>query len=459
MTTQFQDSRTLLAKYQGRTPRYTSYPPATAFHEVDSQIVHSAYLNAKESEGPLSLYVHLPFCKSMCRFCGCSAIASPTGKLWTPYLEALKKELTLISSRLERPRVLTQIHWGGGSPNWLSLEETESLFMFIKDLFIIDEKADLSIEIAPQSIHEGALMLLQRLGFNRISFGVQSLDPLVQASIGRVIAKNKMSSLISEAHSLGFKNINIDLMYGLPHQSVQSIEQTLDALIVWRPSRISLFGYAHVPWMKPHQRLLDESLLPNTRERVIQFTHAQAYLEEHGYEHLGLDHFVLPSDSLYQAKRGGTLVRNFQGYDVHRGGDLISVGLSAIAQLGDTYIANSRRLTDYYHHIERGQLPIERVYQRSLSERAIAQSINQVMCHEWLDLKAFSDQVGGQEVLYGEGLQSRIEELIDDELVSLEGDILKVTRLGRLALRHVAAALDPMLRQEETEGARFSSGL
>lgn len=456
----FADREALIEKYRGRVPRYTSYPPATAFRASRSQDGNEAYARAAtESAGEsLSVYVHFPFCQSMCLYCGCTAIASKTGRRWPPYMTRLTRELEMLSTALGS-RTLGQLHWGGGTPSWLPFDQAETFFEHLVSAFPLEPDAEVAIEIDPRTLRPGQLGQLRGLGFTRVSFGVQDVSPAVQSAVGRRCPEARTAHVIAEAHALDFDSVNVDLMYGLPRQTVASFHRTVSAVAQWRPSRIALFGYAHVPWMRPHQRLLPEEELPDARERVRLFATAIAVLEANGYVHLGLDHFVLPTDALALARSAGKLYRNFQGYSIRRGRDLVGLGMSAIGFVAGTYLANHRRLSSYQNDLDRGRLPIERTYTSTERERAVAGAIDSVMCHGHLELERASADFGGPDALYGVGVWDRLEMLEADGLIVRSGASIEVTPAGRFVLRHVAAALDPMLGADVAAKERFSRGL
>jgi oxygen-independent coproporphyrinogen-3 oxidase len=394
----------------------------------------------------------------MCLYCGCTAIASKTGRGWTPYMTRLTRELEMLSEALG-PRTLGQLHWGGGTPSWLPFDQAERFFGHLASAFPLEPDAEVAIEIDPRTLRPGQLGQLRGLGFNRVSFGVQDLSPAVQSAVGRLCSETMAAHVIAEAHALDFDSVNVDLMYGLPRQTVASFQHTVSTVAKWRPSRIALFGYAHVPWMRPHQRLLPEEELPSARERVRLFAAAIAVLEANGYVHLGLDHFVLPTDALALARSAGQLYRNFQGYSIRRGRDLVGLGMSAIGFVAGSYLANHRRLRSYQYELDGGRLPIERTYTPTRRERAVAGAIDAVMCHGHLELEHASAEFGGPDALYGAGVWDRLGLLEADGLIVRSGASIEVTPAGRVVLRHVAAARAPMLDDDDAAKERFSRGL
>jgi len=457
--------RELLTRYQRRVPRYTSYPPATAFEPSSEALIKGAFERASQrADEPLSLYVHLPFCEKMCRFCGCHAIGAPKLGVWGPYLESLKRELALSAERLGERRGVRQLHWGGGSPNWLPNELTVELVSALREHFEVADDLEFSVEVAPHSLREGYLETVASLGVNRLSFGVQSFDERVQEAVGRPLPFERVEAAVKEARALGIESVNLDLMYGLPHQSVRTLERSLELVTSLSPTRVAVFGYAHLPSFKAHQKRLERYPLPSSEERVDQLFLAIKTLESAGYEALGLDHFVLPSDPLAHAKAAGTLTRNFQGYDL--GGsspDLLGVGLSAISYLSGAYLANETRLSSYTAHVNTGQSATARAYRLSSEELRFSEVVKALMCDQSASLQDF---YSAQE------LYERLEQPLRDGLVTLNDERGKergeervhLTRLGRVLSRHVVASLDPALPPPHLsvrppEEARFSLGM
>ncbi len=374
-------------------------------------------------------------------------------------MDLLLKELRATKKVLGEGRRLTQMHWGGGTPNWLPPELASELFEEIVGVYALNEAPELSIEIDPKTLRRNQLQQLRALGFNRVSFGIQDIEPRVQASVGRVFPEEEAADVLLEARELDFRSINVDLMYGLPGQTVASFRRTIDVVAAWRPERIALFGYAHVPRMRPHQRLLPEGQLPSPRERIQLFATAANLLGEYGYVHLGLDHFVLPTDDLAEARSSGLLYRNFQGYSIRYADDLLGLGLSAIGHIAGTFLVNHRQLRAYGHAIEKDGLATERTYTPTPEQRAIAQSINAVMCYGHLDLLQVSESFGGPEILYGHDIYEKLNNLREDGALVLEDDNIYVTPSGRYVLRHIAAALDPLLSSDKAKLQKFSNGL
>ena len=450
----------LLHRYDVPVPRYTSYPPATAFVEGQQEEIEEIYTRTREekSDVPLSLYVHLPFCKSMCRFCGCAVIVSKDGHRWDPYLDWLFREIDMVRERLGE-RTIHQLHWGGGTPNWLPHPHAERLFKRLTEAFPLADDAEVAIECDPETLREGQLGQLRALGFNRLSMGVQDMDPKVQYGVGRIFHQSKMEALYEYARSLEFESINLDLMYGLPYQTLESFQKTVETIAKWHPNRIAIFGYAHVPWMKPHQRLMDEDALPDGRLRLDLFSKAVDVLMNRGYAHLGLDHFVQVEDSLAVAKKDGNLTRNFQGYSIQRSRDLLQLGLTAIGDLGGAYLSNHRKLKDYQAKIESGLIPVERVLRRTPKDELVRQGITEVMCNDAVNLENLVEPGQDPQEIFGVHVIERLDALAVDGILERSGWQIKVTELGRFFLRHVATAIDPAFKSSKGDGPRFSRAI
>ena len=450
----------LLARYDVPGPRYTSYPPATAFTEAIGPAEAAAALSraaAARPGEPLSAYVHLPFCRSQCLYCGCSSVTSPNGERWGPYLDRLLTEIALVAEHLGERRGLAQLHWGGGSPSWLPPEGAARLVAGLTGAFRLEADAEIALEADPRTLRPGQLEALRALGFNRLSLGVQDLQPEVQQAIGRVQPEAMVRACFDEARALGFASINLDVIYGLPYQTPETFRRTVETLAGWRPERLAVFGYAHVPWMRPHQRLLPEDALPGPRERLELFATAVEVLLSAGYEHLGLDHFVVPEDELARARRQRRLTRNFQGYSIRRAPELIGLGATAIGDFDGVYAQNQRGLQAWDEALAAGRLPVERGLRRTVAQEVLRRAIQGLMCYGDVDLAAAAEAAQLEpEALFGAGVTERLDALAADGLVERSGWRLLVLEPGRLLLRNVAMALDPEQQREKPDGPRFS---
>ena len=459
-TSRHRISNAILHRYDVPVPRYTSYPPATDLAPVTPATVLEIYQGAvaQSRDAPLSIYVHLPFCKTMCRYCGCAVLVSKSGRSWDAYLETLLREIDLVAEHVGA-RTVQQLHWGGGSPSWLPPADAERLFAHLGAAFPLSADAEVAIEIDPQTLRPGQLAQLRGLGFNRLSVGVQDLDPRVQEAVARVYPEATVETIVEDARALSFDSVNLDLMYGLPHQSPASFANTVETVINWRPDRLAVFGYAHVPWIRPHQRLLPVSALPTAATRIELFATAADLLAEHGYQHLGLDHFVLPTDELAVAKRTGKLTRNFQGYSVQRSKDLVGIGMTAIGDIGGAYLANHRSLQRHRACVMASELPVERGLRRTPREEVIRAAIIKLMCHDTVDLEAVVSGVDTAPNIFGSGVTERLDALAADGIIERSGWRVRVTAMGRFFLRHVAGAVDPAFGSATDTGPRFSQAL
>ncbi|MEI6829265.1 MAG: oxygen-independent coproporphyrinogen III oxidase [Synechococcaceae cyanobacterium ELA445] len=431
----------LLLKYDRPVPRYTSYPTAAAFTaEVGSQEL--AVQLAQPSAEPLSLYVHVPFCRHACWYCGCNRITTQAGsKAVAPYLQALERELELIAERMPRRRRLGQLHWGGGTPNYLNLQEQGQLWTLIERHFDLDSDLEASIELNPEFLDREGVLHLRRLGFNRISFGIQDADPQVQQAVNRVVPVDQLRRAMAWMREAEFGSVNVDLICGLPLQNRERFATTLAVVRQLRPDRISLFSFAYLPEQLPLQRQINAADLPGQRERLGMLDDAHRLLIEAGYDAIGMDHYALSDDSLAIAAREGRLHRNFQGYTTGCELDLLGVGLTAISQFPHLFSQNQRSLKAYGADLEAGRLPVERglvVTDPAVLERRSI--IGDVMCRFQvsLELARFSRE------------WSDLQNLAADGLVRLSHNggtgLVEVTPQGRWLIRTVAAVFDPSQR-------------
>ncbi|HUL60420.1 MAG TPA: oxygen-independent coproporphyrinogen III oxidase [Anaeromyxobacteraceae bacterium] len=440
----------LIKKYDRPGPRYTSYPTAPEWTEAfgpDRYLEHLARADAEG--GPLSVYVHLPFCREMCRFCGCNVVATHDRTRADAYLDLLEKEVALVAARLPRRRSVSQLHWGGGTPTFLDEKQLERCHAILARHFQFTPDAEKAIEIDPAITTRSQIELLARLGFNRISMGVQDFDAKVQEVVGRIQGEKETADLVKAARDSGFKGVNLDLIYGLPYQTPETWKSTLQRILAIHPDRLAVFGFAYVPWSKPHQRLLPQEALPKTEQRVELFLGAVEAFTRAGYRLIGLDHFALESDELARAQDGGWLTRNFQGYTVRPAGDTVAFGMTSIADIGGAYAQNAHKLKDWGDKVEAGVIPVERG--ASVSEDDVMRRfvINRVMCLLRLDLREVAAKFGAPaRAAIEANLKEGVQELAGDGLVTLDGDVLRVTPLGQLLVRNVAMLFDAYLKRE-----------
>jgi oxygen-independent coproporphyrinogen III oxidase len=427
----------LLARHDRPGPRYTSYPTAVEFDDRVGSEQYRAALSeaATRSNEPLSLYVHLPFCAARCSFCACHVVVSSRPELADAYLRRLRAEASLLAEALGGDRPVVQYHWGGGTPTHHSPATLASIHQELTARFRLAPDAEVAVEVDPRVTTTAHLEMLAGAGFNRLSFGVQDLDPTVQALIGRNQTRDQTESLYQEARRLGFGSINLDLIYGLPGQSEGSMERTLETITALRPDRLAVYSYAHVPWMRPHQRRIDTELLPDTETKFALLAQVVTSLTAGGYRHIGIDHFALPNDELVAAADAGTLTRNFMGYTTRRGTEVVGLGTSAISDVSGLYAQGHRRLASYYEMVDTGVLPIERGYVLAPDDLRRRRVITEIMCNGKVDLDVFGTEHFTPEL-------DRLRTLVDEGLVTIEGTTVTATELGQLFLRRIAVVFD-----------------
>jgi len=448
-----------IEKYGGEGPRYTSYPTAVQFSddfgpaEYDAAIAES---NRLPLPPDLSLYVHVPFCASPCFYCACNRVITRSTTAGQEFLVNLEKELRLVAPRFDHDRPVRQVHLGGGTPTFLSTEQIRQLMALLRTHFRFAADAELGLEIDPRTVDPAGIRELRKIGFNRISVGIQDLDPDVQKAVNRVHDTAMVGSVVGAARGVGFDSISVDLIYGLPLQTTAGFSKTIESILAMNPDRISLFNYAHLPHLFKAQRQLDEQQLPSPATKLAIFRNTLARLLEAGYEFIGMDHFARPDDSLVKAKRNGTMVRNFQGYSTHGGLDLVSFGPSAISQVGDSFSQNHRKLDDWVVSLIEGRLPIARGLTRNTDDCIRADIIERVMCsgrlvyhdierdYQLVFRRYFADEI------------KRLAPLAEDGLIECDEHGLEVTADGLLFLRAIAKTFDAYLAPAGQSQGRFS---
>jgi len=451
----------ILDKYNQPGPRYTSYPTAPEWSDGFGEADWLAAVDeTRTTPSPLSLYAHLPFCQSLCLFCGCNVIISKKHEeVSAPYLARLKQEITRMSERINPARQVEQLHWGGGTPTYISAAQIEDLFGHITSHFNFAPDAEIGIEIEPRTTSEEQCRTLRRLGFNRLSMGVQDFDPLVQKTVNRIQPYEMTKAVFDCCRELGFSSINVDLIYGLPHQTVEGFARTVEKILTLNPDRIALFSYAHVPWLKKQQGSF-AGHLPMGFEKFRIFRRAIEQLTEAGYRYIGMDHFARPEDELCRAQDDRTLTRNFQGYTTKAGCDLYAFGVSAISSLEDVYAQNWRELPQYYAAIDEGRLPLMRGMRVTAEDKLRRAVINRILCHGALPKAEIEREFGVEFDSYFAPELARLRELERDQLVCLNPGVIEVTTLGRIFMRNVAMAFDAYLdRQERARQRVFSRTL
>lgn len=451
----------LVRRYNRPVPRYTSYPPAPLFHAGVGVDTYREYLSrlASQPDEPLALYVHLPFCTTRCWYCGCTAIATPKQSVETRYRDLVLKEVAEVARCLGPRRRLNLLHWGGGTPTYGPAEQLLAFHKRVLEHFTLAPDAELSVEVDPRVTTSGHLARLREGGFNRISMGVQDPDPVVQSEIGRIQPFAQTAYLVESARELGFRSLNVDLIYGLPLQTARSIVTSVQQVLELAPDRLAIYGYAHVPWMHVHQRRIDEAALPTAEERLELFAAARRTLEAAGYVGIGMDHFARPEDELAQAAAAGTLDRTFMGYTVRAAPHTIGVGMSAIGDVAGAYFQNPRRLADYTRAIEQEGLATVRGYVRTEEDVSCGAAIASLLLQQEIDIPAFEQRFALQfREAFADALVA-LEPLAADGLVEVEADRITMTEAGRPFVRNVCAPFDIHLTRARPSGPRYSSAV
>ena len=435
----------LLARYGARaTPRYTSYPTAPHFEPGFSTMDYATWLAELDPRTPISLYLHVPYCREMCWYCGCNMrLASdydPIGR----YVESLLEEVELLAAALPARMRISHLHWGGGTPTALSPADLTRVMERVRDRFVVDEDAELAIESDPRTLEDAMISTIGALGFTRASFGVQEFDPLVQQAINRIQPPEQVARAVDGLRRAGVGAINFDLIYGLPHQTVATLTRTIELCGEMRPDRIALFGYAHVPWKATRQRMIHEGALPGLQARAEQAGRAAERLLEQGYVPIGLDHHALPEDSLARAAADGTLRRNFQGYTTDQAETLLGVGTTAIGRTPRGYFQNLPGVRDWSTAIAEGRLPVARSRAFRGDDRLRGEVIEQIMCRGAVDCEQLGRSHGAAEGWAADSLAA-LEPLVADGMVRVRGDRLELARWARPLARVVAAAFDRYL--------------
>jgi oxygen-independent coproporphyrinogen-3 oxidase len=454
----------LLRRYDMAGPRYTSYPTAREFTpDFDETEYRRHVLFAdRRSAAPLSLYVHVPFCESPCFYCGCNRLITRDRGAADRYLGHLGREISLISALLSDDRPVRQLHLGGGTPNFLSPEQLSRLIEALGRGFLLSSRGDrdYSVELDPRWLSSGFIDELARLGFNRASFGVQDFDPDVQRAVNRVQSEAQTLDAIAHCRERGFRSINVDLLYGLPRQTVAGFDHTLSAVIQARPQRVAVYGYAHLPQLFKAQRQLDATELPDTSTRLALLRLAIERLGAAGYRYIGLDHFALPEDDLARARERGDLHRNFMGYTTHADCDLIGLGVSAISHVNHCFSQNHRDLKEWEAALDAGRLPIWRGLAASFDDIVRADVIQRLMCQGVIDIHAVQARHGIVFKEYFAEAGAKLAPLQADGLVTVGPRAIKATDRGQLLLRLIAMCFDrylgPRADAPSTEPPRFS---
>lgn len=442
----------LIKRYDKSGPRYTSYPTAVQFHQGFAESQYQAMARVTDAESPLrplSLYFHIPFCDTVCFYCGCNKIATKDRSKAQPYLDRVYRELALQAGLFDKDRFVDQLHWGGGTPTFISQEQMRELMAETRRHFRLrdDDSGEYSIEIDPREVKGDTIKLLRELGFNRMSLGVQDFEPVVQQAVNRIQSEDQTFTVLDQARDQGFKSVSLDLIYGLPLQTTPSFERTLNKVIAASPDRLSIFNYAHLPELFKPQRRINEADLPEptVKLEILQMTIDK--LAEAGYVYIGMDHFARPDDELAIAQREQTLYRNFQGYSTHADCDLIGIGVTSIGKVGRSYSQNHKAIDDYYRAIDSGHLSVFRGIELDDDDVLRRDIITRLMCHFELDMKAIEQQY---QLVFSDYFSVELEALQamqQDGLLEVTDDHLQVQPRGRLLIRNVCMVFDRYLRE------------
>lgn len=452
--------RDLLDKYNTAGPRYTSYPTAPEWRDdvrKDEAIAIIAANNAERADTPLSLYVHLPFCHKLCYYCGCNMMVTKKQDLVERYLDALFTEIDHVADHIDtQRRQVVQIHWGGGTPTYLSSEQIERLYNKLTSRFTLAPEAEISLELHPPVTTFEQIETLKRLGFNRVSMGIQDFDHDVQVAVNRIQPYEQTRDLIAKCRELGFISVNTDLMYGLPFQTVEKFKETLRKVETIRPDRIALFNYAHVPWLKKHMEMIKEETLPKPDEKLEIFEYAIADLLRQGYRYIGMDHFALPENELSITQANRTLRRNFMGYTTCADSDLYAFGASSIGDLDRAYLQNTRNIVDYIETMKTEELAVKRGMTLSDDDRLRREVINRLFCILVVEKREVERQFGITFDTYFAKELDALKPLEADGLVALTPDEIQVTPRGQVLLRNIAMNFDAYLAKKPVGERKFS---
>jgi oxygen-independent coproporphyrinogen-3 oxidase len=456
MTTPIDDielSEELIRKFDKSGPRYTSYPTADRFNTGFTEQTYITYLEqrAGRTNNPLlSLYLHLPFCESLCYFCACNKIITKDHSRTTEYLRYLEKEMALVAARIGPDRLTAQLHLGGGTPTFFSSDELRQLMAMIRQHFTFTDDAELGVEIDPRTVKPETLAVLAELGFNRNSFGVQDFDPAVQQAVNRIQPFSMVEAAVKESRKAHFQSVNADLIYGLPKQNIESFGRTLDSLIALAPDRIALYNYAHLPSRFKAQRQIIEADLPSAEERLQIFLMSTRRLLDAGYIYIGLDHFSRPDDELNKARQDQSLHRNFQGYTTRAECDLIGFGVSAIGKVGDSYSQSVRTIKEYYQLLDEGKLPVEKGIALDKDDLLRRDVIMTLMCSMPLSIADINAAYGIDFMTYFAEEITQLRQYEEVGFITIDADALRVTPKGRLFVRAVAMTFDKYLKKVTT---------
>ncbi len=444
----------MLKRYDKPGPRYTSYPTAPCFStefgppEFEAEIVRT---NESSDAPDLSLYFHMPFCDTLCYFCGCTMIITRNRARIDEYLDFMALEIAMIAKLVNKGRKVAQLHWGGGTPTYLDPDQIRRIFGVISDNFDFHDDAEIGVEIDPRGMTGEHFDALREVGFNRASMGVQDFNPKVQEAVNRLQPEELTRWAYESLRTRGFESINLDLIYGLPFQTRATFEDTLERIVDISPDRLAVFNYAHVPWMKKHQRIIEEDSLPNASEKLRLLKSTIETLTGSGYAYIGMDHFAKPDDSLTRAFEQKKLYRNFQGYSTKSGCDLYALGMSSISQLDSVYAQNVKELPEYYASLQAGKLPVERGYRLNRDDQIRRHVITRLMCDFELSKQEVEDRFSLDFDAYFDESLAKLEPLQQDKLLEFENGKINVTQMGQLLIRNIAMAFDTYLGEMKSK--------
>ncbi len=437
----------LVKKYNRPGPRYTSYPTAPHFTSEFIAVGWRRLIEANNrvSDRDLSLYFHFPFCDTLCWFCGCNMKVVRRPEPVEEYLEVLFTEMAALAPQLHSDRKVVQMHFGGGTPTHLSPDQIRRVGEHLHQYFTFADDAEMGCEMDPRGLTREHILALTELGINRVSLGIQDFDPVVQKAINRVHDEAMVKQVLDWIREAGISSINLDLIYGLPHQSVNSFRKTIDTVLLFDPNRLAVFSYAHVPWMKPHQKLINEDDLPAPEEKLQMLKYVIETLTENGYVYIGMDHFAKADDELAVAQRAGTLQRNFQGYSTRSGTDIYALGMSSISQLDTAYAQHTKDLKAYRKLVMSGELPVEKGYVLTEEDQIRRHLIMRLMCDMKLDYASLGDELGIDVASHFADEITNLTQFENDNLLHRTAGGFEVTEAGRLFIRNIAMVFDAYL--------------
>ncbi len=444
-------------KYSKPGPRYTSYPTALEFSDAYEYDTYIKKMEHQDSSRPLSLYFHLPFCKNACYFCGCSVVFTSKEDKMLRYMEYLKRELEILSKHLDCKRQVIQMHFGGGTPTFFSAEQLKIIINEIKSYFPnFIEGAEISCEIDPRHINEEQMRVMSEAGFNRVSFGIQDFNEKVQIAVHRVQPYSITKDAMDLARKYNMLSVNVDLIYGLPFQTLETFKETLALAITLNPDRFAVFNYAHVPWLKKTMRKIDETTLPLPDEKLQIMQYTIDFLTSNGYKMIGMDHFAKPEDELFKAIEKGELHRNFQGYTTKGGADLIGVGLTSIGEGADSYNQNFKVMAEYEEAINSGRLPFERGVVLNADDQIRQYVIMELMSNFKIDIERFNKLFDVDFVTYFADALEELKPFAEDDLLTMDDKSIVCSETGTLLIRNIAMPFDAYMHQHKASKKTFS---